>query len=98
VSFTLLDQSVSQDNQHHFSDFFWSDIRSKCFQQPRSEMNDAFGIETFISLEQLQKNLHGYAHNDTMFIKVEVDFTSVPPGKNIINCIIVLESNWTFSI
>ena len=83
VSFTLLDQSTSQDDQCHFSTCFWSDIRAECFQRPSLKMNCAYGIEKFISLEQFRQNLHRYVQNDTLFIKVEVDFSSSSSGKNI---------------
>ncbi len=91
VSFTLLDQSTSDDNQYHFSDCFWSDIRSNCFQRPRSEMNEAYGIEKFVSLEQFRQNQHRYVQNDTMFIKIKVDFTCLGSDTSILNSTIFIE-------
>ncbi len=38
VTFSLLDQS----NQIHWRKFFWSEIKSICFQRPRLEMNEAY--------------------------------------------------------
>jgi hypothetical protein len=83
VKFSLLDQSSTKDNQHHFSEYFWSDTSSTCFQRPQLEMNEAYGIEKFFPLD-----LDRYIQNDTMFIKIEVDFMSIPPGKDMPNSII----------
>jgi hypothetical protein len=54
-----------------------------CFRCPQREMNDAHGFENFISFEQIQQNQDRYVQNDTIFIKVEVDFLSVPPDNDI---------------
>jgi TNF receptor-associated factor 2 len=84
VSFILLDQSTSNDNQCHISTFFWSNIRSNCFQRPRLEMNEAYGIENFISLKEFRQNQHRYVQNDTMFIKIKVDFTCLASDTSIL--------------
>ncbi len=92
VTFSVLDQSMSKNNQIHWSKTFWSDIKSTCFRRPRSERNAAYGFENFLSLKQFQQNQHRYVQNDTIFIKVEVDFLSLPPGNNISNSIIYISS------
>ncbi len=96
VSFILLDQSTSDDNQCQVSNFFWPDIRSNCFQRPRLEMNEAYGIEKFISLEQFRQNKHRYVQDDTMFIKVEVDFTCPATDTGISNSSILWVEKKTF--
>jgi len=74
VTFSLLDQSTFKNNRNHWSKFFWSDRESICFQRPRLEMNEGYGIENFISIEQFQQNLNRYIQDDTIFIQIEVDF------------------------
>ncbi|CAF1154765.1 unnamed protein product [Adineta ricciae] len=69
---------ITKDNQHHFTSFVWSDVKSVCFQRPRLAMNEAYGIEKFISLVKFKQNQNIYAQDDTMFIRVEVDFLSKP--------------------
>ena len=80
VTFTLLNQAQSENDQDHFSAFFWPDISSSCFQRPRSNMNDAYGFEKFFSLNELQCHRSSYVRDDTLFIQVAVDFLSVRPG------------------
>jgi hypothetical protein len=78
VTFTLLNHVSSNDNQ---SQSFWPDTTSKCFQCPRSDMNIAYGISNCFSLDLFKKNQNQYVLNDTIFIKVEVDFLSERPSK-----------------
>jgi hypothetical protein len=75
VTFCLYDQSPSQ---HHIIDSFRPDIRSNSFQRPRSEMNIASGIPKFAPLSILQVDDNRYVRDDTMFIKIMVDFGDVP--------------------
>jgi TNF receptor-associated factor 2/TNF receptor-associated factor 3 len=77
VKFSL----ITKDDQEHFVNFFWPDTRSNCFQRPRLEMNEAYGIERFISLDEFKRNENQYVQDDTMFIKVQVDFLSKSLGK-----------------
>ena len=98
ATFTLIDQSKSEDNQHHISASFWSNRQSGCFQRPHLEMNDAYGIENFFSFEQFQQNQHRYVLDDTMFIAIEVDFsTSIPPS-NKISASSIEQRNKDFSV
>ena len=71
VTFCLYDQTPSQ---RHIIDSFRPDIRSNSFQRPRSEMNIASGIPKFAQLSVIEVEGNPYVRNDTMFIKVMVDF------------------------
>ena len=71
VTFCLYDQTPSQ---RHIIDSFRPDIRSNSFQRPRSEMNIASGIPKFAQLSVIEAEGNPYVRNDTMFIKVMVDF------------------------
>ncbi len=71
VTFCLYDQS---DAQKHIIDSFRPDIRSNSFQRPRSDMNIAIGIPKFCPLATIQREGNPYVRDDTMFIKVMVDF------------------------
>lgn len=67
----------------HKTDSFRPDIRSISFQRPRSYMNIASGIPKFVSLETLEEFRDRYIRDDTMFIRIMVDFASLP--KEVIN-------------
>ncbi|CAF3906340.1 unnamed protein product, partial [Rotaria sordida] len=71
VTFCLYDQTPAQ---RHIIDSFRPDIKSSSFQRPRSEMNIASGIPKFFSLEVIQQKRNPYVRDDTMFIKIMVDF------------------------
>ena len=75
VTFCLYDQSGSQK---HIIDSFRPDTRSNSFQRPRSEMNIASGIPKFFPLGMIQQEGNAYVRDDTMFIKVMVDFSDMP--------------------
>ncbi|CAF1039821.1 unnamed protein product [Didymodactylos carnosus] len=75
VTFCLLDQS---GQNQHISDSFRPDTKSNSFQRPRSEMNIASGIPKFYPLPIIQQNNNSYVRDDTMFIKVMVDFANMP--------------------
>ncbi|CAF4787193.1 unnamed protein product [Rotaria sp. Silwood1] len=74
VSFCLYDQTSSQ---RHIIDSFRPDIKSSSFQRPRSDMNIASGIPKFIPLEMIQQEESPYIRDDTMFIKILVDFGEI---------------------
>ena len=80
ISFTLLDQSTPIEKRNDLYKFFWSDRESTCFQRPQLEMNDAYGFEEFISLDQFRQNQHRYLQDDTIFIRIEVDFLNRTSG------------------
>jgi hypothetical protein len=75
VIFCLYDQ-VKQQN--HIIDGFRPDTRSNSFQRPRSEMNIGSGIPKFAPLKIFQQEPNPYIRDDTMFIKVMVDFDNIP--------------------
>lgn len=75
VTFCLYDQSGAQK---HIVDSFRPDIKSNSFQRPRSEMNIASGIPKFVLLSTLQENASSYIRDDTIFIKIMIDFIDLP--------------------
>ncbi|CAF1081960.1 unnamed protein product [Rotaria sordida] len=74
VSFCLYDQTPSQ---RHIIDSFRPDIRSSSFQRPQSDMNIASGIPKFVPLEMIQQEGNIYVRDDTMFMKIMVDFEEI---------------------
>ena len=75
MTFCLYDQS---GRQKHIIDSFRPDIKSNSFQRPRSEMNIASGIPKFARLDVIEQAGNPYVQDDTMFIKVMVDFGDLP--------------------
>ncbi|CAF3830633.1 unnamed protein product, partial [Rotaria sp. Silwood1] len=75
VTFCLYDQTPAQQ---HIIDSFRPDIRSSSFQRPRSEMNIASGIPKFFPLTTIQQEGNPYVRDNTMFIKIMVDFSDIP--------------------
>ncbi len=71
VTFCLFDQN---DPQRHIIDSFRPDTKSNSFQRPRSEMNIASGIPKFCPLSLIQEEGNPYIRDDTMFLKIMVDF------------------------
>jgi FtsZ-binding cell division protein ZapB len=75
VTFCLYDQTPSL---RHIIDSFRPDTKSNSFQRPRSEMNIASGIPKFFPLAMIQQEGNAYVKDDTMFIKIMVDFGDMP--------------------
>ncbi|CAF4266931.1 unnamed protein product [Rotaria sordida] len=75
VTFCLYDQTPQQ---RHIIDSFRPDIRSNSFQRPRSDMNIASGIPKFFPLTMIQQEGNPYVRDDTIFIKIMVDFGDMP--------------------
>lgn len=75
VTFCLFDQSGAQK---HIIDSFRPDPKSNSFQRPQGLMNIASGIPKFGPLEMITKEGTLYVKNDTMFIRVAVDFENLP--------------------
>jgi hypothetical protein len=75
VTFCLLDQ-INQ--KHNIIDLFYPDTNSASFQRPQSDMNIASGIPTFCPLASVEQEGNCYIQNDTMFIKITVDFDKTP--------------------
>ncbi|CAF1387989.1 unnamed protein product, partial [Didymodactylos carnosus] len=74
VTFCLLDQS---GQNRHAIDSFRPDTKSNSFLRPQSEMNIASGIPKFFPLPMIQQDNNNYVRDDTMFIKVIVDFADL---------------------
>ena len=66
---------IDQDRIRDAVDSFRPDPNSSSFEKPASDMNIASGCPTFISHTELREG--GYIRNDTMFVKVTVDMTSL---------------------
>ena len=75
VTFCLYDQTPQL---RHIIDSFRPDIKSNSFQRPRSEMNIGSGIPKFVPLAMIQQEGNPYVRDDTMFIKIMVDFANLP--------------------
>ncbi|CAF4614872.1 unnamed protein product [Didymodactylos carnosus] len=75
VTFCLYDQSGQNQN---VIDSFRPDTKSYSFQRPQSEMNIASGIPKFFPLSIIKQDGNNYVRDDTMFIKIIVDFAELP--------------------
>ncbi|CAF2709244.1 unnamed protein product [Rotaria sp. Silwood2] len=75
VIFCLYDQTSAQQ---HIIGSFRPDIKSSSFQRPRLDRNIASGIPKFCALETLQQEGNPYVRDDTIFIKIMVDFGEIP--------------------
>ncbi|CAM4837155.1 unnamed protein product, partial [Rotaria magnacalcarata] len=71
VTFCLYDQTPAQ---RHIIDSFRPDIKSSSFQRPRTDMNIASGIPKFCPLPPFGDDKNPYVRDDTMFIKIMVNF------------------------
>jgi hypothetical protein len=85
VSFCLFDQRTIIDSGEtkpakHVIESFRPNIDSISFQRPRSAMNIASGIPKFLALVDLNQpeEINRYIVNDTMFIKILIDFVGIP--------------------
>lgn len=65
----------NQGGAKHVMDIFQPDPLSSSFQKPKSDMNVASGCPRFISMKELRND--GFIKNDTIFIKVKVDTTTI---------------------
>jgi len=75
VIFCLFDQT---NQGKHIIDAFRPDVKSNSFQRPRNDMNIASGIPKFAPLKAFQQENNPYIRDDTMFIKVIIDFRDIP--------------------
>ncbi|CAF1316208.1 unnamed protein product [Rotaria magnacalcarata] len=85
VSFCLYDQLTIMESGElkqakHIIESFRPDTKSLSFQRPPLSMNIASGIPKFISLDEfnLPAPMNRYVINDTIFIKVLIDFIGIP--------------------
>uniref|UniRef100_A0AAU6MX45 Tumor necrosis factor receptor-related factor 3 n=1 Tax=Argopecten irradians TaxID=31199 RepID=A0AAU6MX45_ARGIR len=74
VIMMLLDQDTAA---RHLSDTFRPDPNSNSFRKPQTEMNIASGCPLFVSHTVLETRT--YLHDDTIFIKIEVDTNGINP-------------------
>ncbi|CAF3870292.1 unnamed protein product [Rotaria sp. Silwood1] len=81
VTFSLIDQSTTNDKRYHIDQFCWPDSTDICFQRPTTDMNTAYGISRFCLLDLFRQKRNCFVQNDTIFIKVEVDLLS--EGSNL---------------
>jgi len=75
IIFCLYDQVLQRD---HFIDSFGPGIQSSSFGKPQSDMNIPIGIPKFFRLAMIQQEGNPYVRDDTMFIKIMVDFRDMP--------------------
>ncbi|CAF3970859.1 unnamed protein product [Rotaria sordida] len=93
VTFCLYDQTP---DQRHIIDSFRPDTKSNSFQRPRSEMNVASGIPKFCPLEVIQREGNSYVRDDTLFIKIMVDFGDMP--KTILSFALGLNPGFSMNV
>ncbi|XP_021361305.1 TNF receptor-associated factor 3-like [Mizuhopecten yessoensis] len=74
VNMMLLDQDTGA---RHLSDTFRPDPNSNSFRRPQTEMNIASGCPLFVSHTVLETRT--YLHEDTIFIKIDVDINGINP-------------------
>ncbi|CAF1054525.1 unnamed protein product [Rotaria sordida] len=74
VAFCLFDQT----GQAHHIDSFDPDTKSSSFQRPTAEKNIASGIPKFCPLAVIKSQGNCYVRDDTMFIKIMLDFGETP--------------------
>ncbi|XP_033118894.1 TNF receptor-associated factor 4-like isoform X2 [Anneissia japonica] len=76
ITFTLMDQSDPPNKRMHIKEAFTPDPSWKNFQRPSKDIESlGYGYPTFVSHSFLQSRK--YVKNDTLFIKVTVDNSSV---------------------
>ena len=71
VTFKLINHAGGRDIVYTFQ----PDPRSRSFRKPKSDMNVASGCPQFVSHTDLKKG--GFIKNDTIFIKVMIDTTTI---------------------
>jgi hypothetical protein len=88
VTFTFINQ-LTPENNHSVS--FWPDMSSSSFQRPNTEMNIPYGISKGFPLDVFNQNEDQFVQDDTMFVKVAVDFLAELPGKTpVLNNLFIL--------
>jgi hypothetical protein len=82
VSFCLFDQRsiIESGETKHIIESFRPDTKSISFQRPSLAMNIASGIPKFFPLADFNQSseINRYIIDDTMFIKVLIDFIGIP--------------------
>ena len=93
VTFCLYDQTPAQQ---HLIDSFRPDTKSNSFQRPRSEMNIGSGIPKFCPLSMIQEEGSRYVLDDTMFIRIMVDFTDME--KSLLSYVLSLNPGYPTNV
>lgn len=75
IIFTLFDQT---GQRKHIVDSFRPDTKSNSFQRPTSEMNVGSGLPKFAPLSLIQHDNSAYVRDNTMMIRIMVDFNDLP--------------------
>ena len=73
VTFSLIDQPMSNSALQGMTRSFQPDLQSSSFQRPRAFMNEAYGFKQFISLEDFSQDVQRYLKDDTLLIHVCID-------------------------
>ncbi len=85
ATFSLIDQSTTNDNRHHVSKDCWPNSTLECFKCPYTNMNNGFGIPMFIPLDFIIQNPNRYIKNNRMYIKFAIDLFAEKPSKFILH-------------
>ncbi|CAF1264643.1 unnamed protein product [Rotaria sordida] len=93
VIFCLFDQTPKQQ---HIIDSFLPNTKSNSFQRPQSEINIASGLPKFCQLSIIQADGNGYIRDDTMFIKIMVDFDDL--SENLLRFVLGLNPGFPINI
>lgn len=75
VAFCLVDQT---NQQRHIIRTIQPYEQSNCFQKPRLDMNTPTEISDFVPLYIIEQVDNPYVKNDTMFIRILIDFENLP--------------------
>ncbi|CAF1049521.1 unnamed protein product [Rotaria sordida] len=75
IIFSLYDQT---DKKQHIFDTFQPDVISNRCQRPHTDTNIASGIPKFIPLAIIEQENNPYVQEDSIFIKIMVDFNQIP--------------------
>ncbi|CAF1001724.1 unnamed protein product [Adineta ricciae] len=75
VTFCLLDQT---DQQRHIIRTIRPDEQSNCSQRPQLDMNTPTEIPDFVPLYIFEQVNNPYVRNNTMFIRILIDFENLP--------------------
>ncbi|CAF1165957.1 unnamed protein product [Rotaria sordida] len=71
----LYDQT---DKKQHIFDTFQPDVIPNSCQRPHTDTNIASGIPKFIPLAIIEQENNPYVQEDSIFIKIMVDFNQIP--------------------
>jgi TNF receptor-associated factor 2 len=85
VTFTLIDQSATNDDKRDIIKYCWPNTKETCFGYPIADMNIPYGISKCFGHDLFEQNEKRYVQNDRMFIKIEVDHLSEISGTAFIS-------------